>query len=76
MSIADYVWTGMRTIVLPGVRLGKGCVAGAGSVVTKSFEDFSIVAGNPAKKLGERTSDLRYKPSYFPFFNTDVLPGK
>ncbi len=76
VSIADYVWTGMRTIVLPGVRLGKGCVAGAGSVVTKSFEDFSIVAGNPAKKIGERTSDLRYKPSYFPFFNTDVLPGK
>jgi acetyltransferase-like isoleucine patch superfamily enzyme len=74
--IEDYVWTGIRAMILPGVRLGRGCVAGAGAVVTKSQEDFSIVAGSPAKKIGRRNPDLRYDPSYFPFFNTDILAGK
>jgi acetyltransferase-like isoleucine patch superfamily enzyme len=72
--LSDYVWIGIRATILPGVRLGKGCIAGAGAVVTKSFDDFSIVAGNPAQKIGSRTPDLQYDPSYFPFFNTDILP--
>ena len=33
--------------------LGRQCVVGAGSVVTKSFDDLSIVGGNPAKILGQ-----------------------
>jgi acetyltransferase-like isoleucine patch superfamily enzyme len=33
--------------------LGTQCVVGAGSVVTKSFDDLSIVGGNPAKILGQ-----------------------
>jgi maltose O-acetyltransferase len=72
--IKDYVWTGMRCIILPGVTLGIGCIAGAGAVVTKSFEDFSIVAGNPARKIGTRNKNLKYNLSYNPYFNTDILP--
>ncbi|HUI93820.1 MAG TPA: acyltransferase [Chitinivibrionales bacterium] len=72
----DYVWTGMRAVILPGVHLGKGCVAGAGAVVTKSFGDFTVVAGNPAKKIGERNRDLKYELNYRPYFNTDILPDK
>jgi maltose O-acetyltransferase len=74
--LSDYVWTGMRAIILPGVRLGKGCVAGAGAVVTKSFDDFTVVAGSPAKKIGQRNPNLSYELSYAPYFNTDILPDR
>lgn len=35
-------------IILPGVKIGKGCTIGAGSVVTKDIPDYCLAAGNPA----------------------------
>jgi acetyltransferase-like isoleucine patch superfamily enzyme len=58
--IEDYVWVSCRTIILPNVRIGKGAVVCAGAVVTKDVEDYSIVGGVPAKKIGERKSPLLY----------------
>lgn len=52
--IEDDVWIGGRVIILPGVKVGKGAIIGAGSVVTKDVDPYSIVAGNPAKKIKER----------------------
>jgi acetyltransferase-like isoleucine patch superfamily enzyme len=46
---------GCNTIILKGTILGDGCVVGAGAVVSGTFEDGSVIAGNPAKvirKLG------------------------
>ncbi len=72
--IEDYVWIGARAMILPGVTLSKGCIVGAGSVVTKDVPPFDIVAGVPAKKIGERNKDLDYKVVYFPCFNSDMVP--
>jgi acetyltransferase-like isoleucine patch superfamily enzyme len=52
--IEDGVWIGANCCILPGVHLGSGCVVAAGSVVTKSFSAFSIIAGVPAQKIGSR----------------------
>jgi acetyltransferase-like isoleucine patch superfamily enzyme len=74
VRIEDYAWIGARAMVLPGVTLGKGCVVGAGSVVTRDVADFSIVAGVPSKVIGRRSGRMEYSPRYTPYFNTDVLP--
>lgn len=65
--IDDYVFIGTRAMVLPGVKIGKGAVVAAGSVVTKDVSPFTIVAGVPAKKIGERSKDLKYRLHSGPF---------
>lgn len=44
-------WIGANVILLPGVTIGRNCVIGAGSVVTKSIPDFSVAVGSPAKVI-------------------------
>lgn len=64
IRIGDYVYLGARVIVLQGITIGKGAVAAAGSVVTDDVEPYAIVAGVPAKKIGERRQDLDYTLNY------------
>lgn len=54
VSIGNDVWIGQRSIILPGVVVGNGAVIGAGSVVTKDVDPFTIVAGNPARVIKSR----------------------
>lgn len=49
--IEDDVWVGTQTIILKGVRIGRGAVIAAGSVVTREVPPFTLVAGNPARVL-------------------------
>ncbi len=51
--IGERVWLGSHVKVLKGVSIGNGCVVGAGSVLTKSFPENVLIAGNPAKILKE-----------------------
>jgi len=51
---------GGRSLILPGVEIGDGCVVGAGSVVTKSVPPGCVVVGNPARILREGIEVGRY----------------
>ena len=64
VTIEDYVWLCTRSTVLAGVTIGRGAVVAAGAVVTRSIEPYAVVAGVPARKIGERNPDLHYMLSY------------
>ncbi|MBD8084298.1 acyltransferase [Chryseobacterium sp. GCR10] len=57
--IKDKAWIGFNSIILKGVTIGEGSIVGAGSVVTKSVPDWTIVGGNPAKIIRQITEDER-----------------
>ncbi|HXZ98798.1 MAG TPA: acyltransferase [Candidatus Binatia bacterium] len=52
--IEDHVWIGMRAMILPGVRIGRGAVVAAGAVVSRDVEPLTVVAGIPARPVGRR----------------------
>jgi len=52
IEIGDFCWIGLNALVLKGVRLGEGCIVGAGSVVYGGdYPSFSLVAGVPARVI-------------------------
>lgn len=54
IKIGKNCWIGMNSVILPGVVLGDNTIVGAGSIVTKSFQEGNcVIAGNPAKKIKE-----------------------
>ncbi len=54
--IEDDVWLGARAIVLPGVRIGRGAVIGAGAIVTKDVPPYAVCVGNPARVVRFRNA--------------------
>lgn len=53
VEIKDNVFIGARAIILPGVTVNEWAIVAAGAVVTRDVPQFAIVAGNPAKKIGD-----------------------
>lgn len=51
VHIEDDVWIGAGAVVLPGVRIGRGAVIGANSVVTRDVEPLNVVVGQPARSV-------------------------
>lgn len=69
VTIEDRAWIGPNAIILHSVKIGEGAVVGAGSVVTKDVEPFTVVGGIPAKIINHRNQDLKYcfDGKYIPF---------
>lgn len=55
--IEDDAWVGFGAIIMAGVRIGRGAIVGAGSVVTKDVPPYEVHAGVPAKKIRDRFED-------------------
>ncbi len=56
ITIEDSAFVGVRAMILPGITIGKNAIVGAQSVVTKDVQTGQIVAGNPAREIGQRKS--------------------
>ncbi len=62
VEIGDFCFIGPRSIILPGIKIGKGAVVAAGAVVTKDVSEFTIVGGVPAQEIGKRKNqDPHYR---------------
>jgi len=66
VAIEDDVWLGTNTIVLPGVRIGRGSVIGANSVVSSNIPPMVVARGNPAEVV------LDYRLDYGELTASDV----
>lgn len=62
VEIGEYTFVGGGAAIMPGIKIGKGCVIGVNSVVTKDIPDYTIVAGAPAKIIG---STIKTDHEYF-----------
>ena len=69
VRIEDFVVIGTRAMILRGVTLGRGAMVAAGAIVTKSVAPFTIVAGSPARKIGQRSENLTYQIDYARLFS-------
>lgn len=61
IHIGNNVWIGDNVILLPGIKVGDGAIIGAGSIVTKDVEAYTINAGNPCRTLRNRFSSHTIK---------------
>lgn len=64
VTIKDNVFIFSNALIMPGVTIHEGAIVLAGSVVTKDVEAWTIVGGNPAKKIKERQHKIAYLQKY------------
>jgi maltose O-acetyltransferase len=67
ICIHDRVFVGARAMILSGVTVGEGAVVAAGAVVTCDVLPYTIIAGLPARPIGQRRQDLTYTFDYKKF---------
>ena len=53
VEIGEYTFVGPHSVIMPGARIGKGCLVSAYSYVKGEFPDFSVISGNPATVTGD-----------------------
>jgi len=57
VTIGDHCWLGANSIIMPGVVLGKFCIVAANSFVNKSFPEYSVIGGSPARLIRTLSED-------------------
>lgn len=67
IAVGSRAWIAFRAIVLPGVTIGEGAIVAAGAVVARDVPPYAIVAGSPARAVGQRNRDLTYRLDFDPF---------
>ncbi len=55
VTVGRNCWVGMAVCILPGVHIGEGCIVGAGAVVVKDLEPWTVCVGNPARPVKSRS---------------------
>ncbi len=68
--IEDYAWIASRATITAGTRIGRGAVVATGAIVTRDVAPYTVVAGVPARPIGQRKPeacvyDLNYQPWFF-----------
>lgn len=74
VTMGKHVIIGSGSVILPGTNLGEGVAVGALSLLKGSYGEFTVYAGVPAKKIGERSRQLRSVEREF--MNENSLIGK
>ena len=72
--IGENTWIGANVVIVPGIRIGKNVVIGAGSVVTKDIPDDVVAVGNPCRVLrevGEHDKKYFYKQEKIDYENIE-----
>jgi putative colanic acid biosynthesis acetyltransferase WcaF len=64
--IEDNAWVAMRATILPGITVGEGAYVAAAALVNRDVEPYTLVGGVPAKKIRDRSRDIRYTLHHFP----------
>lgn len=54
IDIGEDCWIGMNAVIMPGVRIGRGCIIGSNTVVTRDIEPYSVIVGAPARVVRRR----------------------
>jgi len=67
--IEKNVWLATGCTILEGVHIGEGAVVACGAVVINDVEPYTVVGGIPARKISERSKDLKYEVEFPPILH-------
>lgn len=65
VTVGEYTFIGPHSVIMPNTVVGKGCIVAAHSYLNGKYQDFSIIAGSPAKVIGDtRKVDQAFMSKY------------